>query len=73
MTNTLRQTHKLVDLQCQIRHQLFLSQDDTPEHSPWLVIDVLLHESDEVGRDHSSPGCAVGRSVDHSPLLLIDV
>jgi hypothetical protein len=72
MTHTLRQTNKFVDLQCQNVHQLLLSQDDTPEHSPWLVI-ILLRESDEVGREHSSPGRAVGRSVEHSPLLLIDV
>jgi hypothetical protein len=50
MTHTLRQTNKLVDIQCQNVHQLFLSQDDTPEHSPWLVI-VLLHESEKLGEN----------------------
>jgi hypothetical protein len=69
MTHTLRQTNKLVDLQCQNVHQLFLSQDDTPEHSPWLVI-ILLRESDEVGREHSSSGSAVERSFEHFPLLI---
>jgi hypothetical protein len=51
MTHTLRQTYKLVDLQCQNPRQLCLLQSNTPEHSPWLVIVVLLRESDEVGKE----------------------
>ena len=70
MTHTLRQTNKLVDLQCQNVRQLCLSQGNTSEHSTWLVIVVLLHESVEVGRGHSSSGSAVERSFEHFPLLI---